>query len=350
MKKITHIIAFALSFMILCDVFGLAPAVQAARQSRRNGNVVVVIDPGHGGVGENNNDGAIYHGMLEKNLNLATAAVMKQTLDQFEGITTYLTRTTDTEVSLPARAQYAAALNADFLVSLHFNASGAHHVYGSEIWIPSQGNLYARGYSFASVATEELGALGLYQRGIKTRVGSKGDYYGIIRNCALFGIPSVIIEHCHMDHGVDVSYLRSTDSLMKLGYADAIAVAKYFGLRSESLGLDFSGYRTVSVKAPKNAVAQDTTPPEVCTAVKTSYDPASRTMVLNCTAQDAQSPVIYYAASFDGGLTYTTLLPWNRALRSADITIQVPQNATHVIFRAYNQYDKYTDALPVPVY
>lgn len=349
MKKITHIIAVVLSVMILSGVFGPAPAANAATKSSTGKNIVVVIDPGHGGTG-GTNEGAMYNGMIEKHLTLATAAAMKQTLDQFEGVTTYLTRHTDVETSLPARAQFAKAVNADFLFSIHFNASSGHEVYGSEVWIPSKGNLYAKGYAFAAVESAELSALGLYQRGIKTRVGSNGDYYGIIRNCTLQWIPSVIIEHCHLDHGVDLAFLRGQDPLVKLGYADAIAVAKYFGLKSAALGLDFTGYKNVSVAAPKTAVFQDTTPPEVCTAVKKSYDTANRRMVLSCTAIDAQSPVIYYAISYNGGASFTTLIPWDRTLQSSDITVQLPQGATSVIFRAYNQYDKYADALPVSVY
>ena len=345
MSKITRIIAFTLSIVLFCGMFGTGLQAEAAKKSSAR-NIVVVIDPGHGGVG-GTNEGAMYNGMVEKHLTLATAAVMKQTLDQFEGVTTYLTRHTDVETSLPARAEIAKAVGADFLFSIHYNASSNHDVYGSEVWIPCKGNLYAKGYAFASVEMQELGALGLYQRGIKTRVGSKGDYYGIIRNCTQYGIPSVIIEHCHLDHGVDVGFMRGQDPLVKFGYADAIAVAKYFGLKSTALGLDFSGYKNVKVAASKSAVRQDETPPEVCTAVKKSYDSRTRTLVLNCTVSDAQSAVIYYAVSFNGGLSYTTLLPWNRLTQNADITVQVPNGASHVIFRAYNQYDKYTDAIPV---
>lgn len=349
MKKITHIISILLCFLIFSGnmpfVDSSATAVAVKKSSD---NVVVVIDPGHGGVG-GTNEGAMYHGYIEKQLTLATAAAMKQTLEQFEGVTVYLTRNTDVAMSLADRAQFAKNVNADFLFSLHYNASPEHNIYGSEVWIPSRGNLYAKGYQFGTIMTAELGVLGLYQRGIKTKVGSKGDYYGIIRNCTLRGIPSVIIEHCHLDHGVDLQFMRGNNPLMQFGYADAIAVAKYFGLRSASLGLDFSDYKKVSVAAPKNAIPHDTTPPEVCTAVKKSYHAGTRTLVLNCTASDAGSPILYYAVSFNGGATYSVLMPWNRFAQNADITVKVPDGASHVIFRAYNQYDEFTDAAPVLV-
>ncbi len=45
------------------------------------------------------------------------------------------------------------------------------------------GENYSKGYGVASVEMELLQELGLYSRGIKTRLNDRGtDYYGIIRH------------------------------------------------------------------------------------------------------------------------------------------------------------------------
>ena len=80
-------------------------AVPAVR-TQASEPVVIVIDPGHGG---ENRGGEVPGQFLEKELTLQTAQAMKQTLEQFEGVEVYLTRTTDQELSLEERAQIAKA-------------------------------------------------------------------------------------------------------------------------------------------------------------------------------------------------------------------------------------------------
>ncbi len=77
--------------------------------------------------------------------------------------------------------------------------------------------------------------MGLFNRGIKTRIGSNGnsDYYGIIRECSIRSIPAVIVEHCHVDNINDTPYIQSPEKLREFGVRDAQAVARYFGLVSK---------------------------------------------------------------------------------------------------------------------
>ena len=113
MKKKITIITFLLAVCALAWM----PGIQAQAKEP----VIVVIDPGHGG--EENRGGEVLPHYVEKNLTLQVAQAMKQTLEQFEGVEVYLTRTTDQELSLEQRAQIAKAYHADFLFSLHFNMS-----------------------------------------------------------------------------------------------------------------------------------------------------------------------------------------------------------------------------------
>lgn len=126
--------------------------------------MVIVIDPGHGG---ENRGGEVPGQFLEKELTLQTAQAMKQTLEQFEGVEVYLTRTTDQELSLEERAQIAKAYGADFLFSLHYNMSSEHNLYGSEVWTSAFGQYYSAGQTFGRLQLAEMAGKGQYIRGVK---------------------------------------------------------------------------------------------------------------------------------------------------------------------------------------
>ena len=323
--------------------------VSAAATSSSN-PVVICIDPGHGGTGDRNL-GAQYNGISEKEITLVTAAAMKAELEKYDNVKVYLTRNDDRYVSLQSRADYAKSVGADFLFSIHYNASADHLAYGSEIWVSAFGSYYQKGFSFAYNEMNELGVLGLYQRGIKTRIGNSGnDYYGIIRAATANNIPSCIIEHCYVDQATDLSYIKNTqNSYEALGKADATAVAKYFNLKSESLGKDYSAYQNITVSAPTTILYDDRTDPEVCTLKSASYNASTRKLSLNITAQDSGSPTIYYSYSTDGGNTFSSLNIWDRTKTTDTVSVSLNSKPASVVVRAYNQYDFYKQSSVVNV-
>lgn len=332
-------------------VFSLASSLpdDAVVYAKEKKPIVICIDPGHGGVG-GRNLGAQYNGISEKEVTLITANAIKNELEKYEGIQVYMTRTTDTEVSLDARAAYAKAVGADFLFSIHYNASPSHTIYGSEIWVSAFGNYYKHGAEFGAFEQNELQSMGLYQRGIKTRLASSGvDYYGILRASTALGIPSCIIEHAHLDHPVDLAVLSKNNAYVNFGIADATAIAKYYHLKSKVLGVDYSRLPAVNVKMPTLPVANDTTPPEVCKINSAIYDPSKKTVQANITASDSNGLVIYYAYSLDNGRSWSYLLPWDRNLKQ--MTVSIPANTAYptLTVKAHNQYDKETISVPVPV-
>ncbi len=81
------------------------------------GNIVVVIDPGHGG----KDPGASYNGVHEKTLNLDTSLKLRDLLEE-SGFKVALTRSTDVYIGLYERADLANALDADLFLSIHHNA------------------------------------------------------------------------------------------------------------------------------------------------------------------------------------------------------------------------------------
>ena len=202
------------------------------------GNIVVVLDPGHGG----SDGGASGNGLQEKNLTLKIAQYAKQKLEEYYGVSVYMTRTSDTYISLEDRVNYAKSVNADLMVSIHINSSTSGSAHGAEVFYPNgnyNGNASATGSAVASNILNQLVSLGLNNRGTKIRYSkdykypddSTADYYSIIRNSKLQGIPGIIVEHAFISNAEDASnYLSSDASLQKLGIADATGIANYYNL------------------------------------------------------------------------------------------------------------------------
>ncbi len=80
-----------------------------------SGNVVVMLDPGHGGF----DPGAEVNGQRESHLVLTFAQELKETLRRMGGFDVYMTRETDVFVPLEARITAAHDVEADLFLSLH---------------------------------------------------------------------------------------------------------------------------------------------------------------------------------------------------------------------------------------
>lgn len=319
-----------------------------------NQNIIIVIDPGHGG----ENNGTTSNDVVEKEMTLKTALAMYEELCKYDGIEVYMTRTTDVEkdISLAKRAEFAEEKNADFLFSIHYNASEYHEMYGSEVWVSAFPPYNSCGYEFAYFQMQHMEEMGLFLRGIKTRIGEDGeDYYGIIRECAYRSVPAVIIEHCYVDESRDVPFCDSDEDLEAFGRADALSVAKYFGLKSEELGVDYSNlsdkadFDKLSKYAIIEETREDLTRPDVCEITLKDTDYTTGNLSLEISAADYDSMLLYYDYSLDGGETFSIRLPWPNTnvfdLTYTDTfttTIQVPSGIKpKVVVRAYNMYDIY---------
>lgn len=343
----------------LCIICGLLPgnvAHAAPRVQAYGDELVIVIDPGHGG----ENRGTIENGFEEKTMTLATAQAMYDELIQYDNVTVYMTRTEDKDLSLEERTEFAKSVDADFLFSLHYNASENHTLFGSEIWISLEAPYNAYGYQFGHCFMSEMQDMGLFLRGIKTRKGNNGDYYGIIRHSVARSIPAVIIEHCHVDEDRDVPYCKTEEEWIAFGKRDALAVAKYFGLSSKKLDVDYS---IESLNLPKvnestlvQSTLRDETKPDVCVLELQEANYKTGEVVLNVTATDYDSPMLYYTYSIDGGKTYCTPIEWpgldllkGICTDTFTLAIQIPSGVEpEIILRAYNLADLYAESNSVP--
>lgn len=345
-RKIT-----ALGIMALC--FALTkplPAVQAARLQDMGDKIVIVIDPGHGG----DNLGTTENDHEEKRMTMVTAQAMYDELALYENVEVYLTRTDDRKLSLKERAEFAASVDADFLFSIHYNASETHESFGAEAWVSLKAPYNAYGYQFGCEFLKNMREMGLLVRGVKTRIGDSGDYYGVIRESVALGIPAMILEHCHVDEKRDEGFCSDDEKLVAFGKADADAAAKYFGLRSSVLGVDYSGYELSD--ADEDVIApftrQDQTAPDVCQIEFVKADYETGALTLSVSAADYDSVVLYYSYSLDGGETFSPREAWPGSdtlagsyLDTFTLDIDVPSGTTpQVVVRAYNLYDFYSNS------
>ncbi len=215
-------------------------------------SLVVVLDPGHGG----SDPGTQANGVVEKTVNLKIAQYCQAELEEYAGVTVYMTRKDDTYLSLAQRAQVAINKKANVFVSLHNNANTSPIPNGASVYYPNSSynaNCGATGQALASVILSKLTALGLASKGILIRNsengtkypdGSLADYYGVIKRCKENGIPALIVEHAFITNANDVKNHLSTEAQLKqLGVADATGIAEYYGLKK---GLGFNSVQSKS--------------------------------------------------------------------------------------------------------
>lgn len=346
-KTISSLLIFFLIFFLLPGNTVFA----AGRLQHTDGNPVIVIDPGHGGDNLGTQAGGIWD---EKYMDMVTAQALYDELSLYDNVEVYLTRTVDEDVSFQERAAFAQSVNADFLFSIHYNASEYHELFGSEVWVPLSAPFNNYGYQIGYELLTGMRDRNLFIRGIKTRRGERGEYYAIIRETVALDIPAAIIEHCHVDEDRDREYCDSEEDLIRFGKEDATAIAKYFGLMSSVLNVDYSDYRLVEVndKAPIESTLQDETKPDVCQIVFSEADYEAGYLSLTVSAADYDSVLLYYTYSIDGGQTYSerNIWPGSDALtgRYEDtftLSIAIPDGTKpSVIVRAYNKFDMYTES------
>ena len=208
----------------------------------KDGNYVVVLDPGHGG----DYCGAFHYGTKEQTINMKVAKYCKMYLEaNYMNVKVYLTHVDektvftarDADDDLEYRVQYAVDRNADLLVSLHFDATSGS-ASGGEVLISKKSNVYAKSVTFANYVLNEFAKIGRPTRGIYKRTSARSKYtdgtymdtYLINRLAAERGMIGVIIEHCYMDCAADRQYWDSDSDLEAYGEADARAIAKFLGL------------------------------------------------------------------------------------------------------------------------
>ena len=157
MKKVLKNVSFVILILKMCFIFG-----QETNAQKR-----IIIDVGHGG----KDSGAIgINGIQEKGvvLNIANA-ILKLNNEMDKPLNIYLTRYTDTLISLSDRSKLAKALKANLFVSLHCNHSDNPNARGIEVYVSKKQVDYSREsiwLAFQLQAALNL-ELGFESRGVK---------------------------------------------------------------------------------------------------------------------------------------------------------------------------------------
>lgn len=211
----------------------------------------ICIDAGHGGSNEGTKE--TYDGVLikEKDINLVIAKKLQWYLEQNDNLNVIMTRTSDTDVSIGGRIDYAKGNNVDYVISVHINSKSQDNTNPRGCMVLMSCSRYQpSGSRFASIYDKEnmlanaiicnLNNIGIpiaddwnteYTNGILQRTntvnelypdGSPADYYGLIYNGTYAGIPTIIIEHSFLSNENDYRTHFSTDSQLDvLARADA---------------------------------------------------------------------------------------------------------------------------------
>lgn len=195
------------------------------RVDQEETGVVVVLDPGHGG----SDPGAVSGSLRESDLNLKISNYTKTELEKYSGIIVKMTRTGDYFVGLEERTQIAKNYGADIFISQHLN-SAASSANGSEVFVSLDSRFNTASTKLGSQIINRLTGLGLNNRGVKTRQGTSGDYYSVIRNSVSRGFPGIIVEGAFITGSDDREILSTEAGLKSIGVATATAIAEYYGL------------------------------------------------------------------------------------------------------------------------
>lgn len=208
-----------------------------------DGNIVIVIDPGHGGTDPGKQG---INGVLESDANYAIAEAMMDELKNYSGVKVYFTRPEDSLVTLTGRAMAAAELDADFLISIHNNSTSDESISANGAMVltsvlPLYSTITA---DMGNYILNNLAQLGIKNNGIQTRSSTEyvgEDYHTIMAEGMRAGVPTIIVEHCFLSSTTDVLFVSDENGMVDyektaaIGKSDAEAVAAYFNLERRVL-------------------------------------------------------------------------------------------------------------------
>ncbi len=212
-----------LLFYVLSFLFFLGLQAKLYTQTD-TGPKVIVIDPGHGG----RDSGAIGINVVkEKEIVLSIAKKLeninsKLLNDQFE---IYLTRYSDTLISLEDRTRLTRSINADVFISLHCNQARNPNARGVEIYVNTEKGIH----SDASILLAYR-----VQRKMKTLLGfkSRGVKFGnfqVLRETSNI-CPSVLVEFGFLSNIDEVNFLRNTKTHSSIALVILQSINKMYRL------------------------------------------------------------------------------------------------------------------------
>ncbi len=179
------------------------------------GKKKVFIGVGHGG----SDSGAVGY-ITEKDVNLQMALACRDFLTAY-GVDVRMSRTKDENDTVGKEVRECNAYDPDLAIDVHNNSGGGD---GFEVFHTIYGGT---GKVLAQNIEKQVKAIGQNSRGVKTRKGSRGDYYAFIRETVC---PAVICEGVFVDTKADAAQADTLAEQQKFGVAYAKGILDTLGL------------------------------------------------------------------------------------------------------------------------
>lgn len=191
--------------------------------------VVVVIDPGHGGSDPGhlpNNTNLL----PEKDLNLRISQYLGGYIEKYlENVKVVYTRTDDTYPSLDSRVDKANNINADYFISIHCNGNEKSSVHGTETHVHTMD--LKKSVSLAkSIETQFSKRAGRKSRGVK----DQNDLQHSLQVLKFTNMTSVLVECGFVTNDAEAAYLNTT-------YGQEIIASAIFRAFRSTIEAEFPG-------------------------------------------------------------------------------------------------------------
>lgn len=189
--------------------------------------VKICLDAGHYGT---YNVSPVVPEYYESHMTWKLHLLLKKYLEQY-GIDVITTRKEQSK-DLALYKRGTASEGCDLFISIHSNAVGGkvgnETVDRVDVYAPISGKGHDIAERLAKCVRQTMGTnQGHY---VKTRQGSNGDYYGVIRGATAVGTIGLLIEHSFHTCTRSARWLLDEGNLDKLARAEAAVIAEYYGV------------------------------------------------------------------------------------------------------------------------
>ncbi|WP_179021823.1 N-acetylmuramoyl-L-alanine amidase family protein [Winogradskyella forsetii] len=211
-------------FMVLLFcIFFLNLSYSQSRKDQSN-KTIVVIDPGHGG----KDDGATTrNGIKEKDIVLGIASKLVEFNNELleNHLLLFLTRYTDTLISLSDRTELAKKLKADIFISIHCNQAINRTASGTEVFIHPKSEVQAEESAYLGFTIQKglADILGVKNRGIKF-----GNFQ-VLRDYNDSSV-TVLLELGFLSQTDEAIYLSKEESQSAVALVILQSIIKFLGL------------------------------------------------------------------------------------------------------------------------
>lgn len=187
---------------------------------------VIYLDPGHGGADE----GCARNGVLEKDINLAIALLVKEQLIE-QGYEVIMSRETDTYIAKEERVEEANRSGADIYISIHQNATeeGAG-VCGMEVWYEEDDSGRDSKRLAQLIRQQTLKSTGAVERELR----GDADFH-VTRNTSM---PACLIETGFLSNTSERRMLSLSEYQQKIAKGIVQGVSYYFHPKTMYLTFD----------------------------------------------------------------------------------------------------------------